>query len=230
MRWKRDDGTFVPPSQFIVLAEQTGYIRNLTSWALKAGCHQLSTWHEAGLPVHVGINISAADFEDPTLAARITAIRDEWALPEGALHLEITETAILADADEAVSVCEALRDSGITLSIDDFGTGYSPFVYLQRLPISAIKIDQSFVRDILTSERSRYIVESTIAFAHRLSLSTVAEGVETEDVADLLTSLGCDVAQGYYFARPMPASEFETWVRENPLGLRFDTSATSIPQ
>ncbi len=222
MRWQREDGTFVPPAQFITLAEQTGYVRHLTTWAFETASRQAHAWQEAGLPVPIGVNISATDFEDPQLAERIAAIVGEWALPEGMIEIEITETAILSDMDEAVAMCDDFRCAGFDLAIDDFGTGYSPFVYLHRLPISAIKIDQSFVRDIVPNPRSRDIVESTIAMARRLGMKSIAEGVETEDVADLLTSLGCDVAQGYYFARPMPAAAFEAWTRENEFGLAIE--------
>ncbi len=227
MRWQREDGTFVPPAQFIGLAEQTGYVRHLTTWAVKTASQQAHTWQEAGRPVPIGVNVSAADFEDTQLAARITDIVAEWALPEGALDIEITETAILSDMDEAVSVCENLRRAGLDLSIDDFGTGYSPFVYLHRLPISTIKIDQSFVRDLMSNPRSRDIVESTIAMASRLGVRSIAEGVETQEVADLLTELGCDVAQGYYFARPMPAAQFEAWIQDNPFGLALGTGVVA---
>ncbi len=227
MRWQREDGSFVPPAEFIVLAEQTGYIRILTTWALETASRQVHEWHKAGLPVRVSVNLSAADFEDADLARRLTSITREWTLPEGTIDLEITETAILADTDEAVSTCEALLAAGVTLAIDDFGTGYSPFVYLQRLPISSIKIDQSFVRDMLTNPKAREIVESTLTISRNLGLVSIAEGIETEETAELLTAFGCNVGQGYHFARPMPASAFGDWMRDNPLGLALGTGAVA---
>lgn len=212
MRWRRN-GEYVPPSEFITLAEQTGYIRTLTAWALETAGQQVQAWHEDGLDIRVGLNISATDFDDRELAQRLVHLRSRWQLIEGGLDIEITEGSLMSDPDDAVRICHALRDAGYTIAIDDFGTGYSPLVYLKRLPVTSIKIDQTFVRDILEDRRSRDIVENTIELAHRFGLTAVAEGIETAEVADLLRSIGCDVGQGYLFGRAMPAGELGALAR-----------------
>lgn len=218
MRWRREDGSSVPPGEFIVLAEQSGYIRTLTSWAMDEAARQIREWHDAGLVMQIALNVSGADFEDERLAERLGDLRQRWGLADGAIEIEITESSMVTDTARAAAHCEAMRAHGYTIAIDDFGTGYSPLVYLQRLPITSIKIDQTFVRDMTTNQRSRDIVEHTLSLGRRLGIVTIAEGIETQDVAESLRALGCDVGQGYYFGRPMPAAEFAAWVRDNPLG------------
>ena len=223
MRWRLAEGGYVPPGDFIVLAEQAGFIRTLSAWALVEACRQVRAWHDAGLPLAVGLNLSAADFEDLELAERLRALRDQWSLPSGALDIEITESALMSNPAEAARICEALREHGFTIAIDDFGTGYSPLVYLQRLPVTSIKVDRTFIREITTSQRSHDIVDNTLALGRRIGLVTVAEGIETLETAELLRAMGCQIGQGYYFGRPMPADQFTAWLTDNALGLAIPT-------
>lgn len=220
LRWRGADGAYIPPAEFIPLAEQSGYIRQVTIWALEEAAAQARAWRDAGLELEVGVNVSGADFADDTLTGHLRALRDRWQLPEGAIDLEITESALVQDPEDAVTACLAIRGLGYTIAIDDFGTGFSPLVYLARLPVSAIKIDMSFVGAMLRDQRARDIVENTILLAHRFGIGTVAEGVETAEVAEALRAAGCETGQGFYYSRPLPAAEFEEWLRTNALGFR----------
>src|SRR5690606_19536874 len=143
VRWRRADGRLMGPGEFIPLAEQSGYIRVVTEWVLRDAARQLSEWRDAGLDLHVAVNVSAPDFEDERLPDRLRALREEFGLADGAMDIEITESALLFDADEAAGLSVAIRESGFTIGIDDFGTGHSGLVYLQRLPVTTLKIDRS---------------------------------------------------------------------------------------
>lgn len=220
IRWPQADGSYVPPSEFIPLAEQSGYIREVTAWVLNEACRQTRAWADRGIHIDVGVNVSAVDFADGKLASRLEGLRDEWRIPDGAVDIEITESALMSDPDDAVAACVAMRELGYTIAIDDFGTGFSPLVYLQRLPVTAIKIDMSFVRTMLTDQKSRDIVENTVMLAQRFQVGTVAEGVESAEVAAALHAIGCVTGQGYHFSRPLPPEQFTAWLSDNPLGLR----------
>lgn len=214
MRWHRVDGSLSLPGEFINLAEQSGLIRSMTEWALEEAAGRAVAWRRAGLLHHVSVNLSAIDFGDSSLSDRLEALKERHGIASGGLDLEITESALMTDPSEAARMCRSIRDSGFTIGIDDFGTGYSPLVYLQRLPVTSIKIDQSFVQEVLASQRSRDIVETTIDLARRFGLATIAEGIETAEVAEALREIGCQIGQGYYFAHPMPAADFERWAAE----------------
>jgi EAL domain-containing protein (putative c-di-GMP-specific phosphodiesterase class I) len=214
VRWKHAERGLVPPSEFIGLAEHTGLIRPLTEWVIDAALRLNHVWQEQGCAQPIAVNLSARNLRDEGLLDTIRKQRATWSVAAGLLKLEITESAVMDDAEFALRVLHSLRDDGIPLYIDDFGTGYSSLSYLQKLPVEYIKIDQSFVRDMATSKDSAAIVRSTIDLVHDLGRKAVAEGIETRAAWDQLAALGCDFAQGYYIARPMPAEAFPSWVQD----------------
>ena len=211
----------MPPSkplssdEFIPLAEQTGLIRPLTLFVLEEALHQYHLWQQAGVDIVMSINLSASHLQDQQLADHISLLLDEWQVPACQLLFEITESAIMADPMRAMHTLKQLNEMGIGLSIDDFGTGYSSLVYLKQLPVAEIKIDKSFVIDMLDSDNSEdlVIVRSTIDLGHNMGLRVVAEGVESLAVLERLTELGCDQAQGYCISYPLLADEFITWLK-----------------
>jgi len=215
IRWKHPDRGLVPPDQFIPLAEQTGAIKAITFWTLEESIRQASLWGKAGARVNVSVNLSAVMLQDPELPGRISDLLKASSLPASQLTLEITETAIMLDPDGALSILGVLDMLGVRLSIDDFGTGYTSLAYLKRLPVDEIKIDKSFILNILDDEDDSTIVKSIIDLAHNMQRRVVAEGVETEGVMARLAEQGCDLAQGYLVCRPAIASEFEEWVRKS---------------
>jgi diguanylate cyclase (GGDEF)-like protein/PAS domain S-box-containing protein len=214
VRWQHPVRGMVSPHEFIELAEHTGLIRPLTEWMLKAALRQHRAWVGEGGALPIAVNLSARNLRDAELPEQIRRMLAESGAPQGALELEITESAVMDDAEHALYVLRHLREMGIPLYVDDFGTGYSSLSYLQRLPVDYIKIDQSFVRDMLVSKDSAAIVRSTIDLVHDLGRRIVAEGVETAEHWAQLQRLGCDYAQGYFMARPMPAAEFMGWLSD----------------
>ncbi|MBV8500715.1 MAG: EAL domain-containing protein [Paucibacter sp.] len=214
VRWQHPQRGMVPPMAFIPFAEQTGFIRTLTSWVIAEAARFLASAHASDMPLKVSVNLSTRDLMDPGLPSAIQALVSEFALPPGSLCLEITESAIMDDPQRALSTLEQLSNMGFKLSIDDFGTGYSSLAYLKRLPVDELKIDKSFVMGMERDLDDAKIVRSTIELAHNLGLSVVAEGVETSGAWQLLARLGCDEAQGYFMAKPMPASELLSWASD----------------
>lgn len=212
VRWKHAERGIIPPGEFIGLAEHTGLIKPLTEWVIQTGVRLLRQWEDQRCAVPIAMNLSARNLRDETLLEQIRNWRAAAGLSTGLLELEITESAVMEDAELALRVLQGLQADGIPLYIDDFGTGYSSLSYLQKLPVSYIKIDQSFVRQLPTNKDSALIVRSTIDLVHDLGRHTVAEGVETQEQWDLLLAMGCDMAQGYFLARPMPAETFQDWL------------------
>ncbi len=215
-RWQHPIHGFVPPDQFIPLAEQTGLINSLTAWALETAIRQCSVWLQAGLSMSVAVNLSSWNLRDITLPETIMSLLTRYSVPPQLLRVELTESMIMTDADRALDVLHRLSALGIHISVDDFGTGYSSLAYLKRLPIDELKIDRSFVQHMLEVEADITIVRSTIMLAHNLGLHIVAEGVEDKATLNLLADFDCDVAQGYYMSRPIPAAELECWLRTFP--------------
>jgi diguanylate cyclase (GGDEF)-like protein/PAS domain S-box-containing protein len=211
VRWRHAQRGLIPPMEFIGLAEQTGLITPLTDWVIEAALRLNHDWAAQNCALPIAINLSARNLRDDNLLERLRHLRSSWPGAPGLLEMEITETAVMEDAEHALGVLQSLRAEGIALYIDDFGTGYSALSYLQKLPVDYIKIDQSFVRDMCSSKDSAAIVRSTIDLVHDLGRKAVAEGVETQAHWDQLASLGCDYAQGYFIARPMPPEEFQAW-------------------
>ncbi|MGM0785699.1 MAG: EAL domain-containing protein [Pseudomonadota bacterium] len=207
-RWYDDKWGWVSPGEFIPLAEERGLIRALGDWVLAAAARQLVEWQHAGtpLPGRLSVNVSAQQFTDPQLASHIASLTE--GVPASAIALELTESDFMRDPEQAVAITQALRNAGYALSIDDFGTGYSSLSYLRRFAADALKIDISFVHEMLDSHHARTIVETIIAMAQALGMQTVAEGVERHEQAIALAEMGCDHAQGYHFDRPLPAADF----------------------
>lgn len=213
VRWQHPVRGLVPPGEFIELAEHTGLIKPLTEWMLVAVLGLNRDWVTQGCALPIAVNLSARNLRDEDLLDLIRQLLSSFQTAPGLLELEITESTLMEDATFALRVLHDLRELGIPLHIDDFGTGYSSLSYLQRLPVECIKIDQSFVRDMSRSKDSATIVRSTIDLVHDLGRLIVAEGVETAADWAQLAGLGCDTAQGYFIARPMPAAEFQAWLQ-----------------
>jgi diguanylate cyclase (GGDEF)-like protein/PAS domain S-box-containing protein len=210
IRWQHQEMGLVYPGQFISLAEETGLIVPIGEWVLYNACLQNKKWQEAGIePISISVNLSVRQFKDQSLFDSIQHVINETGLNPRLLDIEITETAAMHDAEYSISILEKLKDMGISISIDDFGTGYSSLNYLKQLPLDTLKIDKSFVHDIVVNEDDNAIVSAIIAMAHKLRLGVVAEGVETQIQFNFLQSLECDRMQGYLFSRPLPAEEFE---------------------
>ncbi|MDT8405566.1 EAL domain-containing protein [Sulfuriflexus sp.] len=217
-RWCHHDLGMISPSEFIPLAEYTGMISTLTNEVLEIALEQSYSWMQDGLEVPIAINLSARDLLDPTLLKRIRRLRKLYRNDKSLLEIEITESALMQDPAGALQVLLALKDLGIALYIDDFGTGYSSLSYLRKLPMDALKIDMSFVMEMLENKDSATIVRSTITMAHDLGLRVVAEGVESKAIWDELVALGCDCGQGFYMGKPMPVAEIDTWLEASPWG------------
>ncbi len=215
-RWAHPGEGMVSPAEFIPLAESSGLIGRLSDWALREGVRQLDLWQQQGLEGNLAINLSTRNLQEPDLAPRIDALLRRHGVPPRRLSLEITETGLMHRPDLARKVLGRLHATGVRLSIDDFGTGYSSLSYLKALPVDDLKIDTSFVMHMLEDDSDAVLVRTIIDLAHDLGLGVVAEGVENQDIIDLLVILGCDVGQGYHIARPMPAAEFLEWWQALP--------------
>lgn len=213
VRWNHPERGLISPNEFIPLAEQIGLIKPLTQWVMGTAMQLAHDWESSGFMMPIAVNLSARNLHEDDLVERIHQMKTKWNVGEGLFELEVTESSVMDDAEHALEVLHLLCEQGIPLSIDDFGTGYSSLSYLQRLPMQFIKIDQSFVRDMLLSKESLMIVRSTIDLAHDLGRIVVAEGVETQAHWDQLAALGCDIAQGYMIAKPMTVNAFLIWIK-----------------
>jgi diguanylate cyclase (GGDEF)-like protein/PAS domain S-box-containing protein len=209
LRWQPPGEALVRPDRFIPLAEETGLIVPIGAWVLREACRQARAWLDAGLDFGVvSVNLSVRQFHERDLPSLVADVLHETGLPAERLELEITESALMDDVEQAVQTLQALRAIGVALAVDDFGTGYSSLAYLKRFPIGKLKVDQSFVRGIATDDSDLAIVTATIAMANSLGFATTAEGVETEAQLDILRALGCSAYQGYLFSRPVDAMAF----------------------
>jgi len=221
VRWRHPKRGMLPPDRFIPLAEQGGLIGALTRWVLGDAVEQCHAWQRQGRDLPVSVNLSARNLQDARLVEDIMGLLDTHSLPPRLLRLELTESTVMADPAHAVRVLGILRDAGVAVAIDDFGTGYSSLAYLRRLPVSELKIDKSFVIGMAGREQEdAAIVRSTSDLGHILGLNVVAEGVEDERTLELLGDIGCDAAQGYFIARPMPAAALEQWLASSSWGAR----------
>ncbi len=216
VRWQHPEHGLLTPDYFIDTAEQHGLIDQLTWVVLRQVMSQCSQWHDQGLGVQVAVNMSAHTLKDLNLPEQIGNMLQQFALDPSHLVLEVTETALMEELIKSLDILTRLRMRGIRLSIDDFGTGYSSLIQLYRAPFSEIKIDRSFVAEMDNDQEAATIVQTIIDLGKNLNMKTVAEGVETEDCKDRLKALGCEQAQGYLFARPMPADEFFRWYQTYP--------------
>jgi diguanylate cyclase (GGDEF)-like protein len=212
VRWQHPRLGLLPAASFIPFAEQTGLIRPLGEWVLRTAAAQSAHWTRVGIDTPISVNLSARDLPDLELPERIAQLLEAADVRPSRLRLEITESVVMSDPARSLEILGRLRDMGIDLSIDDFGTGYSSLSYLRRLPVAEIKIDRSFVTDMLSDPGAAAIVRSTIDLGHNLGLRVIAEGVESEEVAAQLGSLGCDGIQGYYVSPAMPAELVPGWI------------------
>lgn len=209
LRWRHPTLGNVSPGEFVPLVEQTALVRPMTDWVFAAAIRQAVAWSRAGLEICVSVNASARNLDEGDFAERLLqAVRGAHLDPHH-IELEFTESAAARDQASVTSQLELLHEAGIAIAIDDFGTGYSNVSYIQQLPVSVLKIDRSFVSDLATSEKNAKLVRSMIAMARDLGYRVVAEGIETREVYDLLITFGCDEGQGYFMAKPMPASDLK---------------------
>jgi diguanylate cyclase (GGDEF)-like protein/PAS domain S-box-containing protein len=213
-RWQHPEMGTISPGRFIPVAEDSGLILRLGDWVLHEACRQMRQWLDAGLPrMTMAVNISAIQFRDADFVNMVRAALRDTGLPPELLELEITESVMMHHVEQTMSCLRELKGDGVRFSIDDFGTGYSSLTYLKRFPIDKLKIDQSFVRGVVSDAQDASIVRTIIALAESLNLTTIAEGVETADVCDALFDLGCQQIQGYLFARPQAATDIEATIR-----------------
>jgi len=218
-RWKHHDHGFIPPDEFIPLAEKTGLTRKLTRWVLNKALEECAFLMSQGMELSVSVNLSSQNLHETKLETRIKSLLAKHKVPPNFLLLELTETAVMLDPNHAQEVLSKLSEDGIRISIDDFGTGYSSLSYIKRLPLDEVKIDKSFIMDMINDKDDSVIVDTTLHMSHNLGLRVVAEGVENEDTLNALRTLGCDIAQGYYLTRPLNASDLFAWLKSCPFSI-----------
>jgi EAL domain-containing protein (putative c-di-GMP-specific phosphodiesterase class I) len=215
IRWIKD-GRMIPPNDFIPVAESSMLITRISEFVLKEACRQNKKWQDKGLdPIVVSINLTAIDFYHTNVTENIRKALEKTGLEPKWLEVELTESLALKDIDNAIKQMNDIRNLGVSLSMDDFGTGYSSLSYIQVLPIAVLKLDRSFIMYLEEDEISREIVSAVIRIAKSKKIDTIAEGIETPGQADILRESGCDLAQGYYFGKPMPADKFESFLEEH---------------
>jgi EAL domain-containing protein (putative c-di-GMP-specific phosphodiesterase class I)/GGDEF domain-containing protein len=214
MRWNRPDAGNVPPEIFIDVAEMTGQIDPLTRFSFHRALQQLSEWPKNLGALGVAVNVAPSIICNPELVDVIKGAASHWSVSLERLTVEVTENALLVDRDRSHRVLTELRELGVRISIDDFGTGYSSLAYLKQIPADELKIDRTFVINMLTDEADRRIVEQVVALGHSFGLKVVAEGVESAEAATKLAAMGCDYAQGFHYAKPLPPKEIPGWIQE----------------
>jgi len=214
-RWQHAEYGVIPPLIFIELAEKHGLISDLTYYILNKTFQQLAKWQQHNLLVPVSVNISEADLQYIDLPEHIMTLSHRYDIDPSLITLEITESCLIGDVPQRLEVISRLRLRNIGLSIDDFGTGYSSLEKLRNIPFTELKIDKSFIQYVNSSKDDYNIVKANIELAKVLGLQTVAEGVEEKEQIAILKELGCDIIQGYYYSKPLPADEFEVWLRKH---------------
>ena len=212
LRWQHPTRGLLTPVDFIPFAEQTGFIRWLTRWTLDRSMAQAAQWHRAGMALNLAVNISSEDIGDSRFDSRVAALLNRHQMPPSLLTLELTETGFIEDPARALHTLEAIAALGVGLSIDDFGTGYSSLNHLARMPVDEMKIDRSFLQSLESDPEFATVVRSAIDMGHGLGLKVVAEGIETPAAANTLREFGCDIAQGFFYAKPMPLEAFAAWM------------------
>lgn len=229
VRWRHPELGMVSPAEFIPLAEHSGQIQSIGAWVMRQAALQMKGWIDAGMPpLVVAVNLSASQFHDGALPERVQQLLEETALPPHCLELELTESVAASHPETAIAMMDRLHALGIRLSIDDFGTGFSSLSQLKRFPIHTLKIDRSFVCDIGTDADDRAIVQAVVRMAHAMGLTTIAEGVETEEQAEFLLGQGCDMVQGFRYAQPMPVEAVPRWLEARDLLWRSGTAQNDV--
>ena len=231
IRWRHPQRGLISPNEFIPLAEDSGLIGPIGGWVVREACRQAKAWQRKGLPqVRVAVNLSASQFRQKNLLATIRQALLDADLDPSYLEVELTESAVMTNPEESVSILEQLSKMGVLVSVDDFGTGYSSMSYLRRFPIDKLKIDRGFISEIMTRPDDASIVRAIVSLAHSLRLKVVAEGVETPDQLDFLKTLGCDQYQGFHFSTPVSAADFEELLRrqrdDEPAGEESEAERT----
>jgi diguanylate cyclase (GGDEF)-like protein len=212
LRWNHDELGLIPPNEFIPMAEQSSVIKPLTVWVLNTAMRQATAFAKSGLDIAIAVNISACSLRDDSLVGYTRMLLQKNNIDAERLILEITESAMMQDPVMGLSLLNQLSNLGVQISIDDYGTGYSSLAYLKRFPVSEMKIDRTFIKDMSVDEDDKLIVGTTIDMGHNFGLRVIAEGVEDGDTANLLKQMGCDQVQGYYYAKPMPVDELYNWM------------------
>jgi diguanylate cyclase len=214
MRWCHPQKGNIPPGIFIPRAEQSTLIEMLTRFALEQAMKQAKAWQDRGIRFPLAVNISSRNLLQPGFTDQVLMLLDRYSLKGDQLELEVTESALMMDVDRTIGELNRLAKAGITLSIDDFGTGYSSLQYLHKLPVSLLKVDQSFVSRMQTDAQAAHIIEAAVGLAHKMDMKVIAEGVESSPVYRMLGDIGCDMAQGYMISRPVAAADFEIWFND----------------
>jgi EAL domain-containing protein (putative c-di-GMP-specific phosphodiesterase class I) len=214
VRWRHPRRGLVSPAEFIPLAEETGLILELDRWVLQAACIQLAAWARSHATAHLtlAVNMSACQFRHPDFAGYVLAVLERTGADPRRLKLEVTEGSLIDDVEETIAAMVTLKAHGLGFSLDDFGTGYSSLAYLKRLPLDQLKIDQSFVRDVLTDPNAATIAHAVVTLGQSLGLAVIAEGVETDAQRDFLARHNCDAFQGYLFSPPIPVDQFDAFI------------------
>lgn len=230
VRWHHPSLGMLPPSEFVPLAEDSGLIIALGDWVMRKACAQNMEWQDKGLaPMRLSVNFSARQFQQPSFIATVAEILKETNLDPRWLELELTESSIMKEPEQAIEKLHELKLMGISVAIDDFGTGYSSLNYLKRFPIDTLKIDKTFVSDVCKDPHDTAIVRAIITLGHALDLTVIAEGVETQEQLQYLSSLGCDVVQGFLFSKSLPATAFEELLVEQRRAAALSTSQDTAP-
>ena len=220
VRWQKPDGSFVFPDHFIPLAEETGLILPLGEWVLNEACTQWARWQTQGVTMPISVNLSAKQFHANNLVQLVKDVLMSHSMDAGYLMLELTESLVMENPEQAVETLNRLLELGVKLSIDDFGTGHSSLSHLKRFPLHELKIDRSFLNDITDDPEGRALVSAMIYLAHAFKLKVVAEGVEEQRQLDILASLDCDEYQGYFFSRPVSVEDLSPMLSELTAGVK----------
>ncbi|MEC7633274.1 MAG: EAL domain-containing protein, partial [Pseudomonadota bacterium] len=218
IRWNNSVLGFVPPDEFITIAEQAGLIEQVTTWVMKQTISDLAYFRGMGYGFTVAMNLSTQDIQNKVLLGKLVSLLTQEGLSPEALELEITESDLVADASLAIENLNELTARGFHFAIDDFGTGYSTLAYLKNLPVKTIKIDKSFILSLASDENDQQIVHTVLSLANVFNLKVVAEGVEDVASLEILKDWGCDIVQGYYISRPLSRSDLEDWLQNTPFG------------
>jgi len=227
LRWHHPQRGLVPPDKFIHIAEESGIINTLGEWVLEEACRQLAKWKSQGLTLNIAVNLSPKQLRDKEIISKIKQLIEKYDLKKDELELEVTETAAMTNAKNAIKQMHEIRSAGATLAIDDFGTGYSSLAYLKLFPVQVLKLDRTFVCNIEENGDDATICSASISLAHNLGMKVVAEGVETEAQKDFLVGHQCDYMQGYLFSRPLPVDEVTSLLNENKVQFNHSLKAVS---